>query len=173
VRRALPTVLSIAAGGLLTTLAWQVGALTSAPVMPVPRPLAPVAVGAAAAAPNHTDEWFDTILARPLFSRDRRPDSGEVAARRDSAALPRLSGVMVGPFGRSAIFAIAGGKPLLVKEGDRVDGWTVETIEAGTVHITGPGGPRALHPSFVRNSADGPATPAGVPGQRVGLAVSD
>jgi hypothetical protein len=107
---------------------------------------------------DHTGDWLATILARPLFSRDRRPAPPVAAAAgpmraATSDGLPRLSGVLVGPFGRSAIFAGGdGGKGTIVAEGGTVGAYTVSSIAPGRVTIDGPEGTRILHPSFDPNA---------------------
>lgn len=106
---------------------------------------------------DHTDEWVATILARPLFSRDRRPAPPAASTGPSGPAntndLPRLTGVMVGPFGRSAIFAAAeGGKPTVVNEGSNVGPYTVSNIGPGEVTVEGPEGSRVLHPVFDPNA---------------------
>ena len=57
---------------------------------------------------DHAHDWVVTVLARPLFSPDRRPpaDTVIVASGRTVPGLPRLAAILVGPFGRSAIFAL-------------------------------------------------------------------
>lgn len=108
----------------------------------------PPSVGAEST-PDHTPEWVETILARPLFSPDRRPPAGTTAAAAHAPqGLPRLSGIVVGPFGRSAIFVPDGGKALVVAEGSRVDAWTVQKIDEDAVRISGPGGTRTIEPTF-------------------------
>ncbi len=119
-------------------------ALTAAPDRSPKRPPAQVA------------KRVDAILARPLFSPDRRPTP--VAASGPAAAavngLPRLAGVLVSSFGRSAIFAPAsGGKPLTAAEGARLGPYTVQSIEVGQVTVLGPDGVQVLHPSFDPNAA--------------------
>jgi len=90
------------------------------------------------------------VLARPLFSPDRRPpaDAVTVASGRTVPGLPRLAGILVGPFGRSAIFAINGAKPIVVQEGGRVAAYTIKSIEATQVRLLGPDGAQVLYPSF-------------------------
>lgn len=166
--RATLAVLLVAIAGLVTTLAWELGAFAAPDAPIVPRPHVAVAAAPAEAAPDHTREWIAAILARPVFSPDRRPAAMAAAAGvRLPEGLPRLSGVLVGPFGRSAIFAVEGRKPLVVDEGARIDVWTVRTIDADAVEVVGPGGARTLHTSF----ASSPASPAGatMPRQRIGL----
>ncbi len=73
-----------------------------------------------------------TILARPLFTRDRRPVGEHATASASGGpALPRLTGIAVSPFGRSAIFAADTGKPLVVSEGGSVAGFTVRRHSSG------------------------------------------
>jgi hypothetical protein len=83
--------------------------------------------------------------------------------------LPRLAGVVVGPFGRSAIFAVDGSKPVVATEGSHVGAWFVRSIAGGTVEVTGPGGTLTLHPSFQSS----PAAPIDVPptAQHVGFSL--
>src|SRR5262249_12983841 len=150
--------------GLAATLAWEVDGFSPQPRPDeLPRPT-PAAASTEAAPLDHTDDWVASILARPLFSPDRRTRAdGPIASGAAPVGLPRLSGVLVGPFGRSAIFASDAGKPLIVAEGSRVAAWTVRTIAAGSVEIVGPGGSQTLHPAFENTR---PATP-----QRVGLSL--
>jgi len=167
IRLAIAGLLSVTCG-LMAVLAWEVGMFSAAEPAIESRPGVPAAANSVAAA-DHSSEWVATILARPPLSPDRRPPS-EVQATAGSATpegLPRLSGVLVGPFGRSAIFAAEGHKPVVVPEGGRIGGWTVRSIEGGTVEVTGPGGARTLHPSFQSS----PAAPIEAPpaARRVGL----
>jgi hypothetical protein len=88
-----------------------------------------------------------TILARPIFSPDRRPIEHGVQAV--TPGLTRLAGVIVSPLGKTAIFAaFVGGKAIAVGEGGRVGAFFVEAIEAGVVLVTGPGGQQLLRPTF-------------------------
>ena len=157
--------LVLAAFALAVTVAWEIGAFAPAEHATAPRPLASAAAVVATVPPDHTSDWVRTILARPLFSPDRRPPAqGSVIAGDTSVGLPRLSGVLVGPFGRTAIFASDGDKPLVVGEGGQVAQWTVRVIQAGSVEVVGPGGARTLRPSFGTMSAAGtpPSGPAGI-----------
>ncbi len=141
--------LSAVACGLAVVLAWEIG-LFEPSLGPITPPHHSTAVAAPeVVAPDHTNEWVANILSRPLFSPDRRPPAdGSVVAGAGLAGLPRLSGVMVGPFGRSAIFAPDGGKPLIVSEGGRIAAWTVQAIRANAVEVIGPDGKRTLEPTF-------------------------
>jgi hypothetical protein len=91
--------------------------------------------------------YVGAILARPLFSPNRRPD--DIAANSPAKDLARLTGVLLSPAGKSAIFAgPAGGKPIVVGEGGRIGEHVVGSINAGAVTVIGPAGERVLHPAF-------------------------
>lgn len=105
----------------------------------------------------------EIALSRPLFSVDRRP-AREVAASAviTDPAPPRLTGVIVGPLGRAAIFASPAtaappNSSLVAREGEQVGPWTVRLIAAGEVAVSGPGGDLTLQPSF--SGAPPPARP--------------
>jgi hypothetical protein len=117
---------------------------------------------------DHTSEWVTTVLARPLFSPDRRPAPVTANASGSTArGLPRLTGILVGPFGRSAIFAADGAKPIVVQEGGHLAAYTVKSIEAAQVQLSGPNGAQVLHPSF---DAASPSPSPTAPPRRVGQA---
>jgi hypothetical protein len=151
---------------LAATLAWELSAFSARHPADLPRP--PVQSAASRTAePDHAAEWVSTIQERPLFSPARRPvqisaaDAGGPAVPQ---GLPRLTGVLVGPFGRNAIFAADGSKPVVVTEGGKVDAWTVRSIEAGSVKVDGPGGAITLQPSFAASPAATTGSfPAGQP----------
>jgi len=106
------------------------------------------------------------LLARPLFRPNRRPAAG-IANPTDSSlkSLPRLTGVVVSPVGKFAIFANAeGGKPVVIGEGGHVGAAVIEAIEAGQVTVRGPDGTVVLHSAFdekiLQASRPNPADPA-------------
>lgn len=116
--------------------------------------------------------WIATALARPVFTASRRPPSQAAApvVVAGPPGLPRLTGVMAGPFGRRAIFAgPEGGKPLVVSVGDAVGEFKVLGIENGEVALRGPDGTRRLRPSFAAAGApdaaaqDAASTPGAMP----------
>jgi hypothetical protein len=158
------------AGMLAVVIAWEIGDMPRDTVTPA----GPYGSMATHAAPRaHADNmlaWVGPILARPLFSPDRRP-----AANRDNVAaagvpsLPRLTGILVGPFGRSAIFAGRASKPIVLGEGGRIDAYTVQSIDAAQVRLDGPNGVQRLQPAFDRVDQEVSA-PMG-PMRRVGQAV--
>jgi|GEM_PF-6650217 len=109
-----------------------------------------------------------SLLSRPPLYPSRRPaaaaavPSAPVVATVASPA-PRLSGLLVGPFGRSAIFTLPDTpKSIVAGEGGQVGAYTVERITAGEAVLNGPAGRLTLRPSFVGGDkrAAPPAAPA-------------
>jgi len=88
-----------------------------------------------------------TILARPLFSPTRRPPEAEVTDHSETLLSDmRLTGILITPDQRLAIFAPAGGKPLVRSEGEMVSDWRIESIANQSVSLTGPTGATTLEP---------------------------
>jgi hypothetical protein len=93
-----------------------------------------------------------SITERPLFNPSRRPPSAPAVAAvagAESDRLPRLTGVIIGPAGGRAIFAGADGKSHSAAEGDAIGAFQVRTIDPGAVTLSGSGGDRVLHPTYV------------------------
>jgi hypothetical protein len=135
-----------------TVAAAAVARWRPAPVVPTPP------------APDRSREWASTALERPLFAADRRPLAEQRPAAAGGREPPRLTGVLVGPAGRTAIFAGAaeGAKPVVVREGDSLGTFEVKTILAGQVTLVGPEGERVLRPSFdPRGGGAAPIPPNG------------
>jgi hypothetical protein len=88
-----------------------------------------------------------TILARPLFSPTRRPPETD-AADNSATSLSdmRLTGILITPDQRLAIFAPAGAKPLVRSEGEMLGDWRIESIADQSVSLTGPTGATSLEP---------------------------
>lgn len=105
--------------------------------------------------------WVSTILAHPLFNADRRPVAPTAVGPGPAAAgLPRLSGVLVSPAGRRAIFAgPEGARPITIAEGGHLGVYTITRIDEGSVTVTGPDGPRQIRPSFATGSEGAAARP--------------
>lgn len=161
--------LLVIVAGLASIIAWEIG---NAPTADVASPHPSVAVAGArvpASEADRTGDWVATVLARPLFSPDRRPavDTATVAGT-SLPGLPRLSGILVGPFGRQAIFAASGRKPIVVEEGAKIDAYTVKSIDATQVRLLGPNGMQVLKPSFQASSDRSDV--AAVPARRMGQA---
>jgi hypothetical protein len=93
-------------------------------------------------------DLITTALAAPLFSPTRRPP--ETADAPDAAdtglSNVRLTGIVIGPDRRIAIFAVTGGKPLVLAEGDALRDWRLDIISAEKVSVSGPNGTRILAP---------------------------
>ena len=106
--------------------------------------------------------WQQTILARPLFNASRRP-AGNASA---PDILPRLSAILIGPNGASAIFA-NGQKALVVAAGGAVAGDRVQSIDAAGVVLITAAGPVTLHPRYASGTAAPAATapPSSIPAQ--------
>ena len=98
-------VLALALGGVVAA---ELAAPGAAPVAVPPMPGRVPVAAAAPAGVGRVDGWVGTILARPLFSPSRRPAATAAAA--GPGGLPRLAGVIVGPEGKTVIFAAAGGR---------------------------------------------------------------
>jgi hypothetical protein len=132
----------------------------SALVMP-PRP-APLPLPRSRQPRHRYDALLATILARPLFSSTRRPPppGGHDQAADSELADTRLTGIVIAPGHRIAIFAPAGTKAVTVNEGELVSGWRVERITARQVSLSGPEGTRTMQPKFDPNLAP-PAATAG------------
>ena len=151
---------------LTATAAWEILRPDTAPDSIAPRPPAPVAEPTKPAAPTtRSNEMLSTIaaavLARPLFSPDRRaaPDAGGAKATTVTDELPRLSGVIVGPSGRGAIFADSSGHAKVAREGGSIGKFTVRAIAPGQVTLTSPEGDRVVRPSFTSSSTANTGAP--------------
>jgi general secretion pathway protein N len=115
------------------------------------------------------DELLTTVLARPLFSSTRRPPQSVAKDGPSSADLgdTRLTGIVTEPAHHLAIFAVNGGKPLRLTEGEDVSGWRIESITPREVSLTGPGGTKTLEPKVDPNLVPPPQPTPGVnPGPR-------
>ncbi len=88
------------------------------------------------------------LLARPLFSRTRRPPVQAEAGVVEANVMPRLSGIIISPTRRLAIFAPKGSKPIVTREGSRVGRFTIRTICPNWVAVVGPDGSQILRTAF-------------------------
>jgi hypothetical protein len=88
-----------------------------------------------------------TILARPLFSPTRRPPEAAATDHSETSLNDmRLTGILITPDQRLAIFAPAGGKPLVRAEGDMISDWRIDSIAGQSVSLIGPTGTTTLEP---------------------------
>ncbi len=97
--------------------------------------------------PARLDDLLATSLTRPLFSPTRRPpETGNDGPNAGGIADKRLTGIVITPDRQLAIFAVNGAKPLMLSEGESVDGWRVETIAPQEVSLISPNGTQTLRP---------------------------
>lgn len=104
------------------------------------------------------DDLIAVSLARPLFSPSRRPPEVTPGVQATSSfSDKRLTGIVIEPDRRLAIFEVAGVKPLTLTEGETVDGWKIEAITPRDVSMIGASGTTTLQPKLDPNHAASPA----------------
>ena len=108
---------------------------------------APSVASDVAADPNRL---VPAILARPLFSPTRQPPpaTGNEVSSNFELGGARLTGIVIGPGERLAIFDMKGAKPVVLNEGETVSGWRVDSIVPSEVSLVGPGGIKTLQPKL-------------------------
>jgi len=93
------------------------------------------------------EELVATTLSRPLFSSTRRPRDRAIAGQAaDPEFQLRLSGIVIEPQRRIAIFSKTGAKPLVRSEGETLDEWRLDSIGPREVTLSGPTGSTTLEP---------------------------
>jgi hypothetical protein len=113
------------------------------------------ATPAAPASPDtgRSEVWSATLLARPLFAPDRRPvaEAPSPAVVAHDTPLPRLSGIVLSPNLRFAIFeGDHATRAIVVADGGTIAGWTVAAIAPNAVTLSRDGSqPVTLRPRFV------------------------
>ena len=122
---------------------------------------------APAAQRPRAEELVRASLAHPLFSATRRPPDQPTAGRGSDPGLPnvRLTGIVIEPDRRLAIFAVPGGKPLTREEGETINEWRLESIGPNQVSLNGPTGITTLTPKTDPNVARLKQIAAPVPNQ--------
>jgi hypothetical protein len=158
----------------LLSAAFLCAAITEMLATPVAVHVAPprIARASAAVAPVRaadTGHEGETILARPLFTANRRPaaaKTGTVATKTP----PRLSAILISSSGKAVLFD-DGGKPLIVHEGGRAGPYVVMSISADRIGVMSPEGQRTLRPTPIPSdqSGDNPATGSTEPAQGLSL----
>jgi hypothetical protein len=99
------------------------------------------------------DVLVSEILAQPLFSPSRQPADAANPTEtpeptKEPPKLPgRLEGMAIRPGAREALFDREGDKPLVVKEGQTIDGWTIASIGPDRVVLRGPAGEQIMKPA--------------------------
>jgi hypothetical protein len=99
----------------------------------------------------------------PLGPTQRTPE----AASADNAVAPqlpdvRLTGIVIEPDRRTAIFAMSGTKPLMLSEGEALNGWRIDSISPQMVSLSSPAGSMTLKPKPDANLVR-PSPPAAAP----------
>ncbi len=126
------------------------------PDLPTPsavRPTQPVPT--APVADVRIDDLVATVLDRPLMDPNRRARGIAPVALVGSDELPRLSGVIIGPDGKRAIFASVSGRPQVLAEGDHVGQTVIKTILPDEVILAGSEGEQVIR---LRHSPTMPTT---------------
>jgi len=96
---------------------------------------------------DKADRLVAEILKRPLFTPGREPPHPKVVKAVPPQLQGRLAGVMMQSDQRIALFTRPGGRPVSVKEGDTIDGFTATKIETGRVVLTSSFGEQVVKPS--------------------------
>ena len=123
--------------------------------LPTPAPVAlPTATKAKAGVRDAATltEVTTGLTQRPLFRPGRRaPPSERTETVSDAPSeRPRLAGVIIGPAGRTAIFAGADGKSVAVAPGSSIGRFSIKTILPDRVTLAGPDGEIDVRPTFLK-----------------------
>jgi hypothetical protein len=113
-------------------------------------------------------------LAAPLFSPTRRPPESSGPAADPELSGVRLTGIVIQPDRRVAIFAASGAKPFVRSEGETLNEWQLDSISPLAVTLSGPAGTRILvprpDPNLVRPASPVPMAAARKPAPPPGVA---
>jgi hypothetical protein len=112
-------------------------------------------------------------LANSLFNPTlRRPETVSSATDADSSLRDvGLTGIVIGPDLRVAIFAVAGTNSRVLSEGEALRGWLLNRISPKGVALSGPAGNILLAPQSDANLVQ-PPPPVAVQSSRPGLAMA-
>jgi type II secretory pathway component PulC len=97
---------------------------------------------------SKVDRLVAEILKRPLFSQGRQPPQPKIVKAEPPKLQGRLAGVVLRSDLREALFTRPGGRPVSVKEGEIIDGWTISRVEAGQVVLTSAFGEKIVKPTY-------------------------
>lgn len=117
------------------------------------------AVPARTLSPFSPAHAVEVILSRPLFLPGRRMRGGGMFAHGDDT-LPRLTGIVVAPGRKVAVFQPATEKPKALAEGDSIGGWTIQKIDHQQVVLQKSGGTMTIVPTKESANVE---IPGGVP----------
>ena len=103
-------------------------------------------------------------IAEQLHGGTQRSPEATSSVHDDDLRPPevRLSGIVIEPDRRIAIFAVNGAKSVVLSEGEAVKDWRVESISPEGVLLSGPAGRMTLKPKADANLVR-PAPPAAAP----------
>jgi hypothetical protein len=126
--------------------------------------LATVPQSDSAAGPQSAiDARVGEVLARPVFSPDRRPVA---TSTRSATGLTRLTGIVITGSRKVAIFAAqAGGRPVVAEEGSRISAYELKAISDTGVTVVGPTGTMVMAPLFDPAPPPPPKRPLPAPSQ--------
>ncbi len=114
-----------------------------------------------------------TILARPVFGPDRRPDRAEAASALAAApaGLPRLTGILLNGTDRRAIFApdsrAGRAQSAVLTVGGQIGVYQVVAISRASVTLAGPDGRSMVQPSFSDRPPTAPIAALSMPAYAV------
>jgi hypothetical protein len=135
--------------GLSGTIALELADRHTQPAgSPVIDTLRPKAVAVSLPMPSQTDvdARMNEILARPMFSPERKPIG---SAAKNVAGLTRLTGTVVTNSAKIAIFAASSDRhPFIAKEGTHINAYEVKNISGSGVTVVGPAGVLVITPHF-------------------------
>ena len=153
-QRAFQLGLAVICAGLGAVLAAEVAVKAFTPSVSAASETAAPAPSEMPSIPD-VDSMVAAILERPLFSASRLPyeETVEIAEVETGEEGPvtfqaRLTGVAIRPEGREALFEREGSKPIAVKEGDEIDGWTVRAIRNDQVLLLSSRGEEILKMAY-------------------------
>jgi hypothetical protein len=136
------------------------------------RPVVAIAPNTRAAGPqsdpaagpqSDIDARVGEVLARPVFSPDRRPVA---TGTRTAAGLTRLTGIVITGSRKVAIFAAqAGGRPVVAEEGSHISAYELKAISDTGVTVVGPTGTMVMAPLFDPSPPPAPKRPLPAPAQ--------
>lgn len=121
--------------------------IVTTPASPKVSPALLARQGDEQAAMEQADQITAEILKRPLFTQGRQPPEEKIVKAEPPQLQGRLAGVMLRPDLREALFTRPGGKPVAVKEGQVIDGWTMAKIESDQVRLTSEFGEKIVKPT--------------------------
>ena len=117
----------------------------------------------AAGPQSDIDARVGEVLARPVFSPDRRPVA---TGTRSAAGLTRLTGIVITGSRKVAIFAAqAGGRPVVAEEGSHISAYELKAISDTGVTVVGPTGTMVMAPLFDPTPPPAPKRPLPAPAQ--------